>query len=38
MEHKQLIVENDFHGLPRRRATVSHEMSHIILEHEHPPS
>lgn len=36
IEHRQLIVENDFHGLPRRRATVSHEMSHIILEHEHP--
>lgn len=30
------IVENDLHAVTRRRATVSHEMSHVLLEHEHP--
>lgn len=30
------IVENDLHAPTRRRATVSHEMSHVLLEHDHP--
>jgi IrrE N-terminal-like domain len=31
---KRLIVENDLHAPVRRRNSISHEMSHIILEHE----
>lgn len=34
--HRLIIVENDFHAEVRRRSTVSHEMSHILLDHEHP--
>ena len=29
------IVENDFHALPRRRSTLSHELAHVLLEHSH---
>lgn len=29
-----VIVENHVHGIARRRATVAHEMSHVLLEHE----
>lgn len=29
------IVENDLHAATRRRATVSHELSHVLLEHDH---
>ena len=28
------IIDNDFHAPVRRRNSVSHEMSHVILEHE----
>ncbi len=28
------IIENVVHALTRRRATISHEMAHIVLEHE----
>lgn len=30
------IIENDFHAATRRRATLTHEMSHVILEHAFP--
>ena len=30
------IVENDLHARTRRRVTVGHEMSHVLLDHEHP--
>lgn len=29
-----LILENDAHALTRRRATLSHELAHVVLEHE----
>lgn len=29
-----VIIENDAHGIKRRRATIAHEMSHVLLEHE----
>lgn len=29
----RLILENDSHELVRRRSTVAHEMSHVLLEH-----
>jgi Zn-dependent peptidase ImmA (M78 family) len=32
------IIENDFHAATRRRATLTHEMSHVILEHDFPPT
>lgn len=28
-----LILENDFHPVGRRNATIAHEVSHILLEH-----
>jgi Zn-dependent peptidase ImmA (M78 family) len=31
--HKRLILDNDGHDLRRRRNSVSHEMSHLVLEH-----
>lgn len=30
----RVIVDNDFHGLPRRTSSISHEMSHVVLEHD----
>lgn len=30
----RLIIENDKHALVRRRASMAHEMSHLVLEHE----
>lgn len=31
---KRLILDNDRHAPVRRRNSVSHEMSHVVLEHE----
>jgi Zn-dependent peptidase ImmA (M78 family) len=31
---KRVILDNDFHAPVRRRNSVSHEMSHVLLEHE----
>ena len=28
-----VILENDFHAVGRRNATIAHEVSHILLEH-----
>lgn len=28
------IVENHVHGIRRRRATIAHEMAHVLLEHD----
>lgn len=33
-----LILENDAHSAERRRATLSHEMAHVVLEHQFPLS
>jgi Zn-dependent peptidase ImmA (M78 family) len=33
-----VIVENDTHMVERRRATLSHELAHVMLEHEFPLS
>lgn len=33
-----IIVENDSDSPARRRLTASHEMSHVVLEHEFPAS
>ena len=30
----RIIIENDSHGVVRRRSSVAHEMSHHLLEHE----
>ena len=30
----RFIIENDFHALTRRRSSLAHEMSHVLLEHE----
>jgi Zn-dependent peptidase ImmA (M78 family) len=30
----RVIVENPAHTVPRRRSTLAHEMSHVVLEHE----
>ena len=38
VDGRRRIVENDLHAPTRRRATVSHEMSHVILEHDHSAS
>lgn len=35
IDGRRRIIENDLHAHTRRRATVSHEMSHVILEHTH---
>jgi len=32
--HKRFILDNDGHDPRRRRNSVSHEMSHLVLEHE----
>jgi Zn-dependent peptidase ImmA (M78 family) len=34
LEHARIIVENIAHALVRRRANVTHEMAHVILEHD----
>jgi Zn-dependent peptidase ImmA (M78 family) len=31
-----VILENDAHTVERRRATLSHELAHVMLEHEFP--
>jgi Zn-dependent peptidase ImmA (M78 family) len=31
--HKRLILDNDTHLYVRRRNSISHEMSHVLLEH-----
>lgn len=36
VERGYRIIENDLHARTRRRVTVGHEMSHVLLEHEHP--
>ncbi len=33
-----LILENDAHSAERRRATLSHEIAHVMLEHDFPLS
>jgi Zn-dependent peptidase ImmA (M78 family) len=33
-----VIIDNDFEPVTRRRLTTSHEMSHVVLEHEFPAS
>jgi Zn-dependent peptidase ImmA (M78 family) len=30
----RIIIENDSHGVVRRRSSIAHEMSHHLLEHE----
>lgn len=32
------ILENDCHGLVRRRSTLAHELAHLILEHPFSPT
>lgn len=29
------IIGDDFHSVPRRRSTLSHELAHVVLEHPH---